>query len=222
MKAFKKFPVLALLCFSAVGTTFSGAAIAGSTTTAGADAEPSSSIGVIFVPLENISATVTTILSSPALATAISNVIFATLTTLSGGGSLTSVGGFLVVLPANSADVITEAINSVIRLAENDDSEQIVATKNLGQLEESGNAGTQLALEQQITDELAESGVEMDVSPLVESIMGLGNSPERLPVATEAMNDLVMSASRVELEALASSPSITAIRQILNDGNSVL
>lgn len=197
MKAFKKFPVLALLCFSAVGTTFSGAAIAGSTTTAGADAEPSSSIGVIFVPLENISATVTTILSSPALATAISNVIFATLTTLSGGGSLTSVGGFLVVLPANSADVITEAINSVIRLAENDDSEQIVATKNLGQLEESGNAGTQLALEQQITDELAESGVEMDVSPLVESIMGLGNSPERLPVATEAMNNLVMSASRV-------------------------
>ncbi len=223
MKSFVKFPVLALLGLSALGTAFSGtAAIAGSTTTIGADAEPGSSIGVIFVPAEAVSAIVSAIRSSPQIAAAIINTISGVLVSISGGGTLTSVGGLVVVLTESSADLLIAVLSGALSLADSGEFEQFLAGKSLRQIKQDGESDLQMALEQQIADELALSGVEMNVSRLVKSLMGLSDSPEKLPVATDAMNDLVESASREEMEALASSPSITAIRQVLTAGNAAL
>ena len=222
MKAFMKFPMLVLFCFSALGTTLSATAIAGSGSAGGADGEPSSTIGVIFVPTQAVGAIVRAIQSSPQIAAAILDTIAVFVVSISGGGPLTSIGGLIVVLPAESADLIVEVINNVTRIVDSGEPGQTLAAKTLNQLKQDNSSNLQLALEQQIAGELAEFDVEMDVSTLVKSITGLGNSPELLPVATEAMNDLVTSASRKELEALANSPSITAIRQVLNAGNSAL
>ena len=222
MKAFMKFPMLVLFCFSALGTTLSTTAIAGSGSAGGADGEPSSTIGVIFVPTQAVGAIVRAIQSSPQIAAAILDSLAVFVVSISGGGPLTSIGGLIVVLPAESADLIVEVINSVTRIVDSGEPGQTLAAKTLNQLKQDNSSNLQLALVQQIAGELSEFDVEMDVSTLVKSITGLCNSPELLPVATEAMNDLVTSASRKELEALANSPSITAIRQVLNAGNSAL
>jgi len=249
MKAFSKFPLVTLLCFTALGTTFSSAALAGITTTAGADAEPSSSIGVTFPPSGDAgggigdsangphgsaNATIRAILSNPQAAAVISNIIANITSTVGAGGSMPGIGGVTITLPSNIASVISQAVSAsggsvaggdaegTESAAEGGDSESDDDEESLSFSKQSSEPGIQFVLEQQIADELASFGVEMDVSELAKSMTGLSNSPEKLPAAITAMNDLVMSASRPELEALASSPSITAIRQILNAGNAAL
>lgn len=242
MKAFKRLPLLALLCLTAVGTTLADSAIAGSTTTAGADAEPSSSIGVDFAPPVvtggngggggavgastapggSATATAAAINASPAAAAAVTNSVSSSTNSISGGATLASPGG-PVSVSAAAASVIEQAVNSTDGgSADGGADSESAEEKNLSQLKQDGDAEIRSVLEQQISDELASFGVAMDVSDLANSLTGLSSSPEQLPAAVEAMNDLVMSASRAELEALASSPSITAIRQILTAGNSVL
>lgn len=201
MKAFVKFPLLSVLCFLAMGTTFSTAALAGSTTTSGADGESSSSIGVSFSPtLTNVANNVAAVISSnPQLAAALSQALTLAASDVGTGGSMSSVGGVSVTLSAEQASIIAQAISA-----------------------SAANGGIQQALEQQLVSELSSAGVTVNVTALAEALTGVSLSPENLPLAIAAMNALVKSASSEELRALANSPSITAIRQVLSAGNSVL
>lgn len=222
MKSFKKLPLLALLCLTTVGAAFSESAIAGQTTTNGADAESNSSIGVVFVPSQTVGAIMRVIRSSPELAAAIKSEIGNAINSIRGGGTISRPGGIVVTLPASIADLIVKLIEGTERLADSGNFDQTVAAKNFSLLKQESNAELQQLLERQIADELAEFDVELDVSTLVKSLTGLGDSPERLPVATDAMNDLINSASRTELEAIARSPSLGAISQVLVAGNAAL
>ena len=224
MKTFARLSMVALICAATLGSVVPQAAIAGSDTTGGAGAEASSNLSIDFTPGSDGGAgggdvgtgsgtsdgdadkTASAIAANSQVATAITAAISNAVAALSGGGTLT-IGSNTITIDADTVSIIEQAINS----------------ESFGSTSPANAPSVQTTLEQQITAELALVGVTgVDVSAMAAAITGLSLSPTALPEAIEAVNNLIKSASRRQLIALAQSPSVVAIVNILRSGNAEL
>ncbi|MEM9088948.1 MAG: hypothetical protein AAGC93_09415 [Cyanobacteria bacterium P01_F01_bin.53] len=218
MKFMIKLPMLALLCFTAIEIALPSQALAGSqgVTPTGDSSEVGA--GDNFAPVgsgdlvPSANATVDTIEASPDIAAEIVAVVTSAATTLevaiSQGQSITVPS----VIPGQPDLPLSESAAATV-----------VAALTTPPGTDAG-IDAAIALAEQISAEanIVDSSVSIDVTTLAAAVSALAADPANLPDAIEAINALINSLSRAEMEALAKSASFAAISEVLEGANAVI
>ena len=196
MKSFAKLSLLMLLGFTAVEAVTLQQAKAGNQQ-AGVTTPDASSIGIDFTSPTFTGITAEAIRSNPALAAAIRRAITAQANILIAGTSPKS------PVPGETVPPLSPAAASALKALLTATTSEAAAT-------------AVIAVAAQITSEVnLSAGTETAITAVAEAIAALVLSPDRLPEAIAAINALIESASRAELETLAKSPTFMALRQAL-------
>lgn len=219
MKSLIKFPIFALLVFTAIEVAVPSEAMAGST----AVETVTDSSSVITIEPPSLSPSVggsggtaaqaeIVITASPEVAAAVSGAVSGAASEVTSGEDIPLLGdaaegggsspglGAATPLPAESREAVDAVFSQV---------------KNTAAISE---------LSQQISKEAG--GLDADANDKIVSMLDTAStivdSPENLPSAIESYNSLIEGLSRQELIALGNSPSFMAVRQILSSGNEAL
>ncbi|MEL6777054.1 MAG: hypothetical protein AAFO06_07345 [Cyanobacteria bacterium J06597_16] len=221
MKSFAKLTLLTLLCCTAVEAVTHQQAKAG-IEPAGVTTTGSGAIGINFSPALSVEATTSTSAGINSNANTVAALIAAikgqaasftpgavpvspvprlTIPGLSSEGA-SSVQAALTATPANVEAVATALATQI--------STEVSKASGGGA---SGGETSGVVLSAETTFALAR---------VAEAVSALGASPANLPEAIAAINLLINTASRAELEALAKSPSFMAARQALVTARTVV